>query len=100
MTTTVSAGRPGLASVKDACSASRADDVVRLPAPGGGEVAVHPIEFGSVTRDRELREFQVLQQGASVRIIVVSRSATGHWLEDRLPDAVSRRLAEIGVHQP
>jgi phenylacetate-CoA ligase len=77
----------------------RAHDVLHLPAPGG-EVTVHPIEFGLVTRDREVREFRVLQQGASVRILVVPRPDTGHGLEARLRDAVSRRLAELGVDEP
>jgi hypothetical protein len=41
-------------------------------------VAVHPIEFGLVTRDREVREY----------------------LEAWVRAAVSRRLAELGVDEP
>jgi hypothetical protein len=61
---------------------------------------VHPIEFGILTRDREVREFQVVQEGASVRILVVPRRSAGSELEARLRDAVSRRLAELGVIEP
>jgi phenylacetate-coenzyme A ligase PaaK-like adenylate-forming protein len=79
----------------------RSDDVIELPAQkSGGEVAVHPIEFGILTRDREVREFQVVQEGASVRILVVPRRSAGSELEARLRDAVSRRLAELGVIEP
>ena len=76
----------------------RSDDVIELPARDGGEVvAVHPIEFGIVTRDREVRELQVIQEGARLRILVVPRQAASDGLEARLRDAVSRRLAQLGV---
>ena len=42
---------------------------------------MHPIEFGIVTRDREVREFQVLQEGPSLRILVVPRRNAGGGLE-------------------
>jgi phenylacetate-CoA ligase len=78
----------------------RSDDVLRFPARDDGEVAVHPIEFGVVTRDRGVREFQVVQEGTGVRILVVPRRGAGGGLEGRLRDAVSRRLAELGVEEP
>jgi phenylacetate-CoA ligase len=78
----------------------RSDDVIELPAQKDGEVSIHPIEFGVVTRDREVREFQVVQEGASVRILVVARRGASGELEGRLRDAVSRRLAELGVAEP
>jgi len=78
----------------------RTDDVLRLPARDSGEVTVHPIEFGIITRDREVREFQVVQEEARLRILVVPRRSAGSELEARLRDAVSRRLAELGVDNP
>jgi phenylacetate-CoA ligase len=78
----------------------RSDDTIELPARDGGEVTVHPIEFGFVTRDREVREFQVVQEGASVRILVVPRPAASGRLEARLRGALSRRLVELGVAEP
>jgi phenylacetate-coenzyme A ligase PaaK-like adenylate-forming protein len=78
----------------------RSDDVIVLPARGGGEVTVPPIHFGVVTRDREVREFQVIQEGANVLILVVPRRGPSDELESRLRDAVSRRLAELGADEP
>ena len=78
----------------------RSDDVLKLPARDGRRIRVHPIEFGIVTRDREVREFQVLQEGPSLRILVVPRQDAGGGLETRLRHAVSRRLAELGVEEP
>jgi phenylacetate-CoA ligase len=78
----------------------RSDDVIQLPGQKDGEVSIHPIEFGIVTRDREVREFQVVQEGASVRILVVPRRGASGELEARLRDAVSRRLVELGVAEP
>ena len=78
----------------------RSSDVLKLPARNGGRIRVHPIEFGIVTRDREVREYQVLQEGPSLRILVVPRRGGGGELEARLRHAVSRRLVELGVEEP
>jgi phenylacetate-CoA ligase len=78
----------------------RVDDVLHLPARDGARATVHPIEFGLVTRDREVREFQVVQEGTSLRILVVPRPGASGGLEGRLQTAVSRRLAELGVDEP
>jgi hypothetical protein len=61
---------------------------------------VHPLQSGIVTRDREVREFQVVQEGESVLILVVARPSAGSELEERLREAVSRKLAELGVREP
>ena len=61
---------------------------------------VHPLQFGIVTRDREVREFQVVQEGESVLILVVARPSAGSELEERLREAVLRKLAELGVREP
>lgn len=79
----------------------RADDVLELAARGGGEVAVHPIAFGQITRDRGVREWQVIQEGPLLRVLVVPGSGTeGGDLEARLRDAIFRRLAGLGVEGP
>ena len=77
----------------------RSNDVLKFPARGG-EIRVYPIEFGVVTRDREVREYQVLQEGPSLRILVVPRRDAGLGLEKRLCGAVTRRLAELGIEEP
>jgi putative adenylate-forming enzyme len=78
----------------------RTDDVLYLPARRGGEVMVHPLQFGIVTRDREVREFQVIQEGEGVRILVVARPSADDELDLRLREAVSRKLADLGVREP
>ena len=71
----------------------RADDVLEL-----GGVAVHPMQFGVVTADRAVREFQVVQLGDRLRLRVVLRdgdavAAATHRLRER----VAERLAGLGV---
>jgi putative adenylate-forming enzyme len=78
----------------------RTDDVLFFPDRRGGEVMVHPLQFGLVTRDRGVREFQIVQEGEGLLILVVPRPSAGDELEGRLRDAVSRRLAELGVREP
>jgi phenylacetate-CoA ligase len=92
--------RCGRTLVRAQAIEGRSDDVLRLPGQKGGEVAVHPIEFGIVTRDRDVREYQVLQEGSFLRILVVPRREASGGLETRLRHAVSRRLAELGVEEP
>ena len=41
----------------------RAEDVLCLDG-----VAVHPLQFGVVTADPDVREFQVVQEGAALRL--------------------------------
>jgi hypothetical protein len=43
----------------------RSDDVLSLPARDGGRVAVHPLQFALLTRDPQVREFQVVQTARS-----------------------------------
>ncbi len=76
----------------------RRDDVLELPGRDGGVVAVHPLQFALLTRDREVREFQVLQEGEGLRILVVPRA--GADPVERLQAKVRQRLAELGVEDP
>jgi phenylacetate-CoA ligase len=78
----------------------RTDDMLFFSDRRGGEVMVHPLQFGVVTRDREVREFQVVQEGESVLILVVTRPSASSALEGRLREAVSRKLAGLGVSEP
>jgi hypothetical protein len=63
-------------------------------------VTVLPAQFGLVTRDREVGEFQVRQEGARLRILVVPRPSAGGELEARLQAAVAERLNALGVDDP
>jgi type IV pilus biogenesis protein CpaD/CtpE len=61
---------------------------------------VHPLHFALVTRDREVGEFQIVQEGARLRVRMVPRPSASGELEGRLCAAVSERLAELGVDEP
>ena len=81
----------------------RSDDVLSLAARDGGRVAVHPLQFALLTRDPQVREFQVVQDGPALRVLVVpSHSATAgnDPLETRLGQAVTQQLLGLGVHDP
>ncbi len=69
----------------------RAEEVVRI-----GGVAVHPLEFGVVTADPDVREFQVVQEGEALRLRVALRNGS-EGAEERLGERVRGRLAELGV---
>jgi phenylacetate-coenzyme A ligase PaaK-like adenylate-forming protein len=72
----------------------RAEDVLRL-----GGVSVHPLHFGLVTADPDVREFQVEQEGDGLRLRLALRDGSD-GAEERLGDGVRAQLAELGVPQP
>ena len=78
----------------------RREDVLELAGRDGGAVAVHPLQFALLTRDREVREFQVVQEGEGVLILVVARPSASSELQGRLREVVSRKLTELGVREP
>jgi phenylacetate-coenzyme A ligase PaaK-like adenylate-forming protein len=77
----------------------RTDDVLHLPAAAGTTVPVHPLQFAVVAHDSEVIEFQVVQRGSRLRLVVVARGdAAG--LEHRLHNSVEQRLRALGVQEP
>jgi phenylacetate-coenzyme A ligase PaaK-like adenylate-forming protein len=72
----------------------RTEDVLCL-----GGVAVHPLQFGVVTADPDVREFQVVQKGDALRLRVALRDGCS-GVEERLRDRVRAELAELGVPRP
>jgi phenylacetate-CoA ligase len=72
----------------------RAEDVLEL-----GGVTVHPLQFGLVTADPDVREFQVVQHGDRLCLRVALREGADAAPE-RLRARVSSRLEELGVTQP
>ncbi len=74
----------------------RSDDVVALPGAGGRAVAVLPMQFAVVARDRDVVEFQVVQEGARLVVLVVARGAA-EGLEPRVRASVCERLRALGV---
>ena len=77
----------------------RSDDVLELPGAGAATVAVHPLQFAVVARDRDVVEFQVVQEGSRLRVLVVARGEAP-TLEARLRGAVEQRLRELGGAEP
>jgi phenylacetate-CoA ligase len=74
--------------------AGRSADVIRL-----GGVAVHPMQFGLITRDPDVREFQVVQEGEGLTLrVVLGEGANG--APTRLGEAVTAQLRKAGVAHP
>jgi phenylacetate-CoA ligase len=72
----------------------RAEEVLRL-----GGVTVHPLEFGLVTADPDVREFQVVQRGEGLRLRVALRDGADA-APARLRARLTARLEELGVKRP
>ena len=72
----------------------RAEDVLRL-----GGVDVHPLQFGLVTADPDVLEFQVVQQGDGLRLRVALRDGAAEALA-QLRARLGARLEELGVPRP
>jgi phenylacetate-CoA ligase len=87
----------GRTLVRAAAIDGRHDDVLSLPARGGGTVTVLPAHFSVITRDRAVREFQVRQESGGVRVLVVPCADGDPELEARLRHAVARALGELGA---
>ncbi len=75
----------------------RSDDVLELPGGRGRGIAVHPMQFAVVTRDRDVREFQVRRRPDGLQILVVPGAGAGAELEQRVAAAVRDQLAGLGV---
>jgi phenylacetate-CoA ligase len=72
----------------------RAEDVLEL-----GGVTVHPLEFGLVTADPDVREFQVVQERDRLRLRVALRDGADD-APARLRTRVRERLEQLGVERP
>ena len=101
VTSTPSRARAGARCAGCARIDGRADAVLRLPAAGGARVPVHPLQFGVITADRGVREFQVLQRGDGVQVrVVVREGQPPAEVAERLRERVGERLAALGVSDP
>ena len=76
----------------------RADDVLTMAGHGGRPVPVHPLQFAPVAHAREVREFQVVQQGPALRVRVVLQP--GAQPPVRLERELEDRLRDLGVAEP
>ena len=81
----------------------RSDDVLSLSARDGGRVSVHPLQFALLTRDPQVREFQVVQDGPVLHVLIVASqapAASHDPLETRLGQAIAQQLLKLGVQDP
>jgi phenylacetate-CoA ligase len=74
----------------------RTEDVIWLPGADGRRVAVVPMQFSVVARDRDVVEFQVVQEGARLCVRIVARGAAS-GLEERLRAGLAERLRSLGA---
>jgi phenylacetate-coenzyme A ligase PaaK-like adenylate-forming protein len=81
----------------------RSDDVLTLAAGDGSRVSVHPLHFALLTRDPQVREFQVVQDGLLLRVFIVPKQAAAAGtdaLEAHLGQAITQQLLGLGVQDP
>lgn len=79
----------------------RSDDIVHLPAADGQVVPVHPMHFVALAKAREVREFQVIQEGPALRVrIALHNETVPAVVEARLRTALYDELVGMGVTEP
>ena len=87
----------GRTLIRAAAVQGRCDDVLALPARGGGTVSVLPAQFSVITRDRGCGSSRCARSRGGVRVLVVPCGDGDPELEARLRGAVSRALGDVGV---
>ena len=76
----------------------RSDDVLRLPAPEGGEVRVHPFRLRApFVRLTDVRQYQVVHRDDGLLVRVVGRPTAGRDLPERVRGSVEEALREAGA---
>jgi phenylacetate-CoA ligase len=91
----------GLPYARIASVDGRSDDVVTLPAAGGGRVAVHPFRLRAPFSELlEVRQYQVVHEPARLLVKVVLRSSAPAGTTARVSDALARELRDAGAVPP
>jgi phenylacetate-coenzyme A ligase PaaK-like adenylate-forming protein len=76
----------------------RSDDVLRLPAKGGGTVAVHPYRIRApFVQLLDVLQYQVVQRKKGLVVRVVPRAGSEGGLEERVRGAMCAALADAGA---
>ena len=79
----------------------RSDDIIRLPAAAGGEIAVHPFHVRApFSYLPEVRQYQVEHTGAGLRVRVVLRPSAGRSVTGRVRSALAGALTSAGAVAP
>jgi phenylacetate-coenzyme A ligase PaaK-like adenylate-forming protein len=76
----------------------RSDDVLTLPAVGGGHVRVHPFRLRSpFARLPDVRQYQIVHREPELLVRVVPRNGAAEELPQQVRAAVECALAEAGA---
>jgi phenylacetate-coenzyme A ligase PaaK-like adenylate-forming protein len=76
----------------------RSDDILSVPARGGGEVRVHPFRLRSpFARMTQVSAYQIVQRAADVLVCVVPRAGADPRLASEVATAVTAALEEAGA---
>jgi phenylacetate-CoA ligase len=79
----------------------RADDILHLPSSNGATIPVHPFQWAPVAKAREVREFQIVQEGPAVNVrVVLHPGADASALEQRLTGELGAGLRALGIAEP
>jgi len=79
----------------------RIDDIIMLPALGGGEVAVHPLPLGApLCGFPEVCQYQILHDGTSLQVHVVLRSSAAPDTPGRIRAALLQVIESTGALPP
>lgn len=76
----------------------RTEDILRLPTPSGGEVAVHPITFHHILDSLPVSGWQVVQEQDRLRVLL--SSAQNNVNDAQLVDSIRRNLTAQNVLPP
>jgi phenylacetate-CoA ligase len=77
----------------------RSDDVLRLPAVGGGDVAVHPYRLRApFVKLLDVLQYQVVHRDAGLLIRIVLRDSAKRDLPQHVRAVVEVALARAGAH--
>lgn len=91
----------GLPYARIAAVDGRSDDVVTLPAAGGGRVAVHPFRLRAPFSELlEVRQYQVVHEPAGLLVKVALRDTAPADTPARVRDALARELRDAGAVPP
>jgi phenylacetate-CoA ligase len=91
----------GLPYARIAAVDGRSDDIVTLPAPGGGRVAVHPFRLRAPFSELlEVRQYQVAHGPDGLRVAVVLRESAPADTPARVRAALAGELRDAGAVPP
>jgi phenylacetate-coenzyme A ligase PaaK-like adenylate-forming protein len=91
----------GLPYARLAAVDGRSDDLVTLPAAGGGMVAVHPFRLRAPFATLlEVRQYQVVHDQAGLHVAVVLRADAPAGIPDRVRAALADELHDAGAVPP